>query len=47
MNKKTTQTIIHRFNVRRHQMLYCVNKHQIDPKDLGLGRTLAEENENV
>ena len=31
-----------RFNVRRHQMLYCVRKDQIDPRDLGLGK--MEEN---
>ena len=27
-----------RFNVRRHQMLYCVRKDQINPRDLGLGK---------
>ena len=31
-----------RFNVRRHQMLYCVRKDEINPRDLGLGK--VEEN---
>ena len=27
-----------KFNVRRHQMLYCVRKELINPRDLGLGK---------
>ena len=40
------QFSLFRFNVRRHQMLYCVRKDEINPKDLGLGKTQDEETEN-
>ena len=32
-----TDKPIFRFNVRRHQMLYCPHKQEIDPRLLGLG----------
>ena len=31
-----------RFNVRRHQMLYCPKREEINPRDLGLGKTQGE-----
>ena len=32
--------------MRRHQMLYCVRKDEINPKDLGLGKAQDEETED-
>jgi len=31
-----------KFNVRRHQMLYCPRREEINPRDLGLGKTQGE-----
>jgi len=31
-----------KFNVRRHQMLYCPKREEINPRDLGLGKTQGE-----
>ena len=36
-----------RFNVRRHQMLYCPHKDKIDPKELGLGKLQEDPEEGV
>eukprot|EP00092_Neocalanus_flemingeri_P082581 GFUD01103452.1.p1 GENE.GFUD01103452.1~~GFUD01103452.1.p1 ORF type:complete len:103 (-),score=27.26 GFUD01103452.1:86-394(-) len=35
-----------KFNVRRHQMLYCIRKDEIDPRQLGLGKMHADPEQN-
>jgi len=36
-----------KFNVRRHQMLYCPHKDKIDPKELGLGKLQEDPEDGV
>ena len=36
-----------RFNVRRHQMLYCPQKDEIDPRELGLGKLQDEPEDDA